>query len=654
MQETISIIDNNNNNFQKPRNFDQFKNEDTNNKSKTTTNHSSLILPLVVDTLPPHRLHNIHTLPWKLNLIAISPDKKKLFIAESQFLSVYDLNNPSRQLRQINLDNNNMTVNQIRIGKIEDEDVLITVDEGGFVRLFFVNDIDRPPLMFFNAGVSTWGIAICRSKPLFAVSANNFKATMWNLNDEHPQQTRKTFIGHNHNIPCIDFSPDGNYLVTISIDKFVRIWDVNNQTTISMLKLSQWGWGCRWINLREMNDEYTIRFLNDILKNGSVGNNKMMGKKEWRGLTRQEEMQEPIELNDDPQDPVNEDEELDDDIEDQEDDDDDEFVEPNNQTEQQQQQQQHNLAQLPKLDQVKENDDDNEEEEEQQKKYKKIEEDNENMKVEEEEEDQEEEKERTIEEEKPTIEEENNNDEEEMTLDEEIEYNKKILEKHQEMIDKVLQSDGITFKLINSSPNRNPLPSHLVFSTFQNLYLSSYSLENLMMIPNPTPTSFPIAQTQIDRISFLEVVPELSMSVVASQGPARKVVIFRITKDKHNNPSTPIIISSDGERYSMTSETILPPPNHPSIIVGISLVRNESPNPSEFSVNLYILYMDGTFLGFNIRRSNIANNTTSNLFKNLNSTTNVNNNSTSTTTTTPNIPNTSNNNFGLDISSLKF
>ncbi|KAF2075198.1 hypothetical protein CYY_003503 [Polysphondylium violaceum] len=501
------------------------------------------------------QIPNLHILPWKLNLMEVSLNNRLLFIGESHRLAVFDLDDIITPIYTVDLQNNGMTINQIRLGVLGGEEVLITVDEGGYIRILFVNDLDREYLRFYNAGISTWGIAMCPSKPLFAVSSNDFKINIWNLENEDPHASRRQLLEHKHNIPCIDFSPCGNFLVSVSIDKYVRVWDVETHTMLSSVVLSQWAWGCRFVDLTPNLDQIGESYL-------KKDNTHTI---QWKGLSREDEFEEVEEANnvqiDNDQDDDSDSElDLDDNdlddhdnnggdqamldenhhyINDDDDDDDDEDLD---------EYQDHNDAQKEGLDPQQQ----------------KIDSDNSDT----------------------------NNDDD----DEEIEYNKSIIERHRAMIEKVLNLEGTRFKLINdgltAEKKKNlTLPSNLVFSTYQNLYFSPQMMEDLNIVHNAIPTTFPIVQTQIDRIALLEVVPELSLVIAASQGPARCVSLYRIKRLPNTN------------KYNLVLDQVLEPPEGgPGLIIGLSVVKNYSPIPSKFSVSLYILYINGTFISYNIER----------------------------------------------------
>ena len=79
-----------------------------------------------------------------------------------------------------------------------------------------------------------------------AVSANNHLIAIYDKSDNFNNVIECT--GHNNNIPCIDFSQNGKYIASISIDNYLRIWNVNNGKCIKSKFISnEWGWSVKWI-----------------------------------------------------------------------------------------------------------------------------------------------------------------------------------------------------------------------------------------------------------------------------------------------------------------------------------------------------------------------------------------------------------------------
>ncbi|KAI8968410.1 WD40-repeat-containing domain protein, partial [Mycotypha africana] len=145
-------------------------------------------------------------------------------------------------------------INAIKVDKLLNEEVLVSVAENGEICIWRTEHLDEPPMIFNNNGVSTWGIALHSEQGLLAVSANNFKITVYNmleLTKEKPvfgaasiavkywlKDTDKIeFEGHNHNIPNIDFNATGRYIASASIDSTCKVWDLYRRQLVSSTKV---------------------------------------------------------------------------------------------------------------------------------------------------------------------------------------------------------------------------------------------------------------------------------------------------------------------------------------------------------------------------------------------------------------------------------
>jgi len=57
---------------------------------------------------------------------------------------------------------------------------------------------------------------------------------------------------HDHNVPCVSFSPCGTFIATTSIDKTVKIWEKTDKKQWRVIRMGQpsadWGWGVQWVN----------------------------------------------------------------------------------------------------------------------------------------------------------------------------------------------------------------------------------------------------------------------------------------------------------------------------------------------------------------------------------------------------------------------
>lgn len=52
-----------------------------------------------------------------------------------------------------------------------------------------------------------------------------------------------------HNVPCVKFSPCGQYIAATTIGQRLCIFDLNdNKRRISNIRLPNWGWGIAWVD----------------------------------------------------------------------------------------------------------------------------------------------------------------------------------------------------------------------------------------------------------------------------------------------------------------------------------------------------------------------------------------------------------------------
>ncbi len=69
-------------------------------------------------------------------------------------LDVYELDiltfEVGKKIKSVSLNNNNSTINNIRLVTCATVDFVITVDEGAFVRMIYLDDLNREPIKFTN------------------------------------------------------------------------------------------------------------------------------------------------------------------------------------------------------------------------------------------------------------------------------------------------------------------------------------------------------------------------------------------------------------------------------------------------------------------------------------------------------------------------
>ena len=110
-------------------------------------------------------------------------------------------------------------INRLFIGKLKLVDVLIVACDDGQVSIWHLHNINAAPLILQNQ-ISSWGISTSILNTV-AVSANNHLITLFDLETGQ----KGILAGHLHNIPCIQFSKCGKYLVSCSIDGTCKLWN---------------------------------------------------------------------------------------------------------------------------------------------------------------------------------------------------------------------------------------------------------------------------------------------------------------------------------------------------------------------------------------------------------------------------------------------
>ncbi|CAG8662799.1 23974_t:CDS:10 [Gigaspora margarita] len=214
--------------------------------------------------------------PLRMNLTAVSNKFKDIFfVAIYDSIFAYRLNSyhdeddtPKKPFKKLNRpidstshdDEEQHIINAIKVGEIGYEEVLVSVDESGDIHVWYTSNLEKDPLHFKN-DESTWGIALNGPRRLLAVSANSHEITIFNLqyglqklakfsdSQDMSFKPKYSLRGHRHNIPNISFSSCGQFLVSCSIDKSCRIWNVNTgQTIVSQEVSSEWGWSACFVS----------------------------------------------------------------------------------------------------------------------------------------------------------------------------------------------------------------------------------------------------------------------------------------------------------------------------------------------------------------------------------------------------------------------
>lgn len=84
-------------------------------------------------------------------------------------------------------------------------------------------------------GEPLWDIAWSPAGQYFATAGHDKTALMWSPAQRKPV---RVFVGHQADVSCLCFHPNGSYLVTASEDCHARIWDVVTGRCVRMIPLS--------------------------------------------------------------------------------------------------------------------------------------------------------------------------------------------------------------------------------------------------------------------------------------------------------------------------------------------------------------------------------------------------------------------------------
>ncbi|RPA85263.1 hypothetical protein BJ508DRAFT_412050 [Ascobolus immersus RN42] len=251
------------------------------------------------------------------NLFQASKKYNLVFLVRVHKINVFEPSFPSQTLPAEPLtvldplpDNSSLPlrvgINNIHVGELGTEEVLVSVHENGKVFVWYTRDLSKP---VFSASVhrSAWGIATHKESRRVAISANSFQITVfelglrkhelefrrdqfgeseldvkpdgyvkpseakWDFSEEGqlswemPEESEDkeellrrddawkvvfqkqviTLKGHQHNIPSISFLPDpsGRWIASAGIDGTFKIWDIDAETEVANhLVNGTWSW----------------------------------------------------------------------------------------------------------------------------------------------------------------------------------------------------------------------------------------------------------------------------------------------------------------------------------------------------------------------------------------------------------------------------
>lgn len=150
----------------------------------------------------------------------------------------------------------NFCFNHIRSGWLsKNQECLVAVGELGAILIWDIKNLDAEPILLGNQDfASTWGIAMNKNNSLLATSSNSHNITIFHYPSRQVVFTSAECRDkiHTHNIPSLDFSSCGRWLVSCSIDGSVALWSISDGggkvTRMTLPSCKEWGWLVRFIS----------------------------------------------------------------------------------------------------------------------------------------------------------------------------------------------------------------------------------------------------------------------------------------------------------------------------------------------------------------------------------------------------------------------
>jgi WD40 repeat protein len=179
--------------------------------------------------------------------------------------------------RHINVIESQYIFNQIKLMNDGSNTYLTAVDDGGYLHTINIKyskkTLIKTEYKKFNCKIdyadnSTWSLD-CHY-PFVAVGGNHQSIVINNIHDESVDEIKNNIVldGNQHNIPCVSFSPDGEFIGCSSIDSIPKIYDMHYGNIIKKIdnRTKDWGWGIKFIvkSLFRILNEVDDAFMNDI------------------------------------------------------------------------------------------------------------------------------------------------------------------------------------------------------------------------------------------------------------------------------------------------------------------------------------------------------------------------------------------------------
>ena len=112
-----------------------------------------------------------------------------------------------------------------------------------------IKNIPPPSRNFWEEPYKYYKYAISSDGSKIAIAIENNNIIVWNSNFEDFNVL--TIHGHNYRVNDIEFSDDGKYLATSSIDKTLKLWDLNTGEILKSFEFSN-DWVTKIVFLNNM------------------------------------------------------------------------------------------------------------------------------------------------------------------------------------------------------------------------------------------------------------------------------------------------------------------------------------------------------------------------------------------------------------------
>ncbi len=113
-----------------------------------------------------------------------------------------------------------------------DSEYMLSCSDDGLVCLWSMKNIDNLPQQTSDSALicsysghlySTWDVEVYSQLNLFSTCSKDCTARLWSFDNLYPL---RVYCGHQSDVNCVKFHPNGSYLATGSSDKTVRLWSV--------------------------------------------------------------------------------------------------------------------------------------------------------------------------------------------------------------------------------------------------------------------------------------------------------------------------------------------------------------------------------------------------------------------------------------------